>query len=51
MNYEVKPNPQLIALAALGASSLGMTLDEALQSPGEPNLLLDILTARARELI
>jgi len=50
MNYEVKPNPQLIALAALGASSLGLTLDEALQSSGKPNSLLDILTARAREL-
>ena len=33
MNYEIQINPKIVALAAAGAATLGMTLNEALMRP------------------
>ena len=33
MNYEINLNPKIVALAAAGAATLGMTLNEALMRP------------------
>ena len=33
MNYEIHLDPKIVALAAAGAATLGMTLNEALMRP------------------
>lgn len=49
MEILIATSDRQVALASAGAARLGMELDEALLRPGEPNVLLDMVTAMARE--